>query len=213
MTEAEWLRCNDSMTMLQETSNGRTTRKWNLILCGFCRIDWSLLKDERSRTAVETAERFEDGQASREELNAAHEAAQFAAIALQGKEPLEVIRAAGKAHRAVERPCVIGRPVNLAEDRKRRAVVCDILGPLPFRTVEIEPAWRQPEVLELARQIYDERAFERMPELADALEQAGCHQEDLVDHCRYEDEHWRGCWVLDLLLGKEFLARHTRPDQ
>src|SRR5439155_24569283 len=58
-------------------------------------------------------------------------------------------------------------------------------------------------VVKLAQGIYDDRAFARLPILADALEEAGCMDTEILDHCRRAREHVRGCWVLDLLLGKE----------
>jgi hypothetical protein len=58
-------------------------------------------------------------------------------------------------------------------------------------------------VLKAAQAIYDERAFDRTPQLADALEQAGCTDADILGHCRGGGEHVRGCWVVDLLLGKK----------
>lgn len=57
-------------------------------------------------------------------------------------------------------------------------------------------------MVKLARAIYDERAFERMPILADALEDAGCHNPDILEHCRGPGPHVRGCWVVDILLEK-----------
>jgi hypothetical protein len=57
--------------------------------------------------------------------------------------------------------------------------------------------------LRLARLIYDERGFERMLELADALEEAGCDNDGILSHCRGPGPHVRGCWVVDLVLGKE----------
>jgi hypothetical protein len=57
-------------------------------------------------------------------------------------------------------------------------------------------------VLKLARAIYDDRAFDRLPVLADALEDAGCVERAILDHCRSGGEHVLGCWVVDLLLGK-----------
>jgi len=63
-------------------------------------------------------------------------------------------------------------------------------------------AWLTREVRALADGIYAERAFDRMPLLADALEAAGCTKADLIEHCRSGLEHARGCWVVDLLLGK-----------
>ena len=57
-------------------------------------------------------------------------------------------------------------------------------------------------VINLAQAIYDDRAFDRMPILADALEDAGCDNADILAHCRQPGEHFRGCWVVDLVLGK-----------
>ena len=54
----------------------------------------------------------------------------------------------------------------------------------------------------LAGAIYDERAFDRLPVLGDALEDAGCADAAILAHCRGPGEHVRGCWVVDLLLGK-----------
>jgi hypothetical protein len=58
-------------------------------------------------------------------------------------------------------------------------------------------------VVKLAQAIYEERAFDRLPVLADALEEAGYHDPDIVAHCRQPGEHVRGCWLVDLLLCKE----------
>ena len=62
--------------------------------------------------------------------------------------------------------------------------------------------WNGEMVCRLAQVIYDERAFDRLPILADALEDAGCENADILNHCRHPGEHMRGCWVVDLLLGK-----------
>jgi hypothetical protein len=73
----------------------------------------------------------------------------------------------------------------------------------PFRPVEADPSWLTSDVLALARGIYEEKAFDRMPILADALQDAGCANEDVLTHCRDTTvRHVRGCWVVDLVLGK-----------
>jgi hypothetical protein len=82
---------------------------------------------------------------------------------------------------------------------------CDLLREIfgnPFRPVCAELAWLTSDVLALARGIYDDKAFDRMPILADALQDAGCDNVNVLDHCREEREHVRGCWVIDMLLGK-----------
>jgi hypothetical protein len=82
------------------------------------------------------------------------------------------------------------------------AIVRDIFGN-PFRPVAVDRAWLTPTVTSLAQAIYDDRAFDRLPILADALEDAGCTDHDILAHCRGGGEHVRGCRVVDLLLGKE----------
>jgi hypothetical protein len=73
----------------------------------------------------------------------------------------------------------------------------------PFGAVSFAPAWFTPDVVAIARALYDERAFDRMPILAEALEVAGCDNADILFHCRLHTGHVRGCWVLDALLAKE----------
>jgi hypothetical protein len=68
--------------------------------------------------------------------------------------------------------------------------------------VTIDPNEISEKVVELARFIDNNRAFEQLPNLADALEESGCHDADILDHCRVPDTHGRGCWVIDLVLGK-----------
>ncbi len=72
----------------------------------------------------------------------------------------------------------------------------------PFRPIAADSAWLTPAVIAIAAAIYAERAFDRLPVLADALEEAGCTNADVLLHCRQPGEHVRGCWVVDLMLGK-----------
>jgi hypothetical protein len=90
------------------------------------------------------------------------------------------------------------------EERAAQArLLHDIFGPLPFREVAVTPEWLTADVIALARGVYDSKAFDRMPVLADALQDAGCDHAELLAHCRAAGwEHVRGCWVLDLLLGR-----------
>jgi len=72
----------------------------------------------------------------------------------------------------------------------------------PFRTVRLEPKWLSSTVVALANGIYQTRAFDGMPILADALQEAGCDNDDILNHCRGPGPHVRGCWVVDLILEK-----------
>jgi hypothetical protein len=77
----------------------------------------------------------------------------------------------------------------------------DIIGN-PFRPVAFDPEWRTSTAVLLARRMYDARDFAPMPVLADALQDAGCEHADILAHCRGPGPHVRGCWVVDLVLGK-----------
>jgi hypothetical protein len=83
-----------------------------------------------------------------------------------------------------------------------RALLRDIFGN-PFRPATLDPAWRTSTVVALARQMYESRDFGAMPILADALQDAGCDNEDILNHCRGDGPHVRGCWLVDLILRKE----------
>jgi hypothetical protein len=83
--------------------------------------------------------------------------------------------------------------------RQQEAIFREIVGN-PFQPVEFEPRWRTSDVVALARGIYDEKAFTRMPILSDALMDAGCEDETIIGHCRTSATHVRGCWLIDLIL-------------
>ncbi len=73
-----------------------------------------------------------------------------------------------------------------------------------FRPITFDPAWRTDTAVSLARGMYESRDFGAMPILADALQDAGCDNEHILNHCRgISTTHVRGCWVVDLVLGKE----------
>lgn len=88
-----------------------------------------------------------------------------------------------------------------AERAAQATLVREVIGN-PFRPVRLDPAWLSSPVLALAGTMYDARDFASLPILADALEEAGCDQPDVLAHCRGPGPHIRGCWVIDLVLGK-----------
>jgi len=99
----------------------------------------------------------------------------------------------------------------LIEERKRCSasdsvvlvgLLRDIFGN-PFRPVAFDASWRTSTVVAIAQGMYDPRDFSAMPILADALQDAGCDNDDILNHCRDANGvHVRGCWVVDLVLGK-----------
>src|SRR5262249_9691246 len=90
-----------------------------------------------------------------------------------------------------------------AGQRKQNAALLREVVGNPFRPVTLDPAWLSPTALALARTIYRQRTFAGLPVRADALLDAGCASTDLVAHCRSDGPHVRGCFAVDLILGKE----------
>jgi hypothetical protein len=83
---------------------------------------------------------------------------------------------------------------------------CDLLRDLignPFQEPQFNPSWRTTEAVTLATSIVKDRAFTGLPELANLLDKAGCNNTELLKHCRETKEHARGCWAVDLVLGKK----------
>ncbi|MBN9520519.1 hypothetical protein J0H58_18670 [bacterium] len=92
----------------------------------------------------------------------------------------------------------------LAREKQAQCVlVREVFGPVPFRTVRLKPEWQSAPVVALASRIYADRTFDRMPDLASALRDAGCDDTDILAHSRDPGPHVLGCWVLDMVLGKE----------
>jgi hypothetical protein len=228
MTEAEWLACPSAMKMLPFLRERASNRKLRLFACACCRRIWSLLVDERSRRAVEVLERYVDGEATKQELGAAQGAAALAVgqwHCRHRRSPEEhrlgdAAEAAKRAARPSDHKASLHETVRhaiscarSAEHRRtgfslepnlfQASVLRCVLGSLLFRPVLVLPDWRTPTVLALAQGIYHDHATDRHPILGDALEDAGCTDLDILGHCRGSGEHYRGCWVIDLLLGKE----------
>jgi hypothetical protein len=89
----------------------------------------------------------------------------------------------------------------LAEAVYQDRLLRDIFGN-PFRPDGFDARWRTANTIELASEIYEDRAFDRLPILDHALMDAGCDTEEILSHCRSEGPHVRGCSVVDLVLGK-----------
>ncbi len=213
MTEQDWLVASNAIPMVAFLRDRTSGRKLRLIACACCRQIWDRLTDLRSRRAVEVAERFADGAAPPTELRVAYTEADQAAVEAAGVSGMRWANALAAAQTGASDVTnlmtgdhgIIAFTSRRAKAGRRAAqcaVVRDIVGPLPFRPVSLDPAWLTSDVLALARGIYDDKAFDRMPILADALQDAGCDNDDVLTHCRGDGPHARGCWAVDLLLGK-----------
>ncbi len=219
MNQSEWQQSVNLNAMLEFVQGEAGDRKLRLFACACCRRIWPQLTDERSRRAVEVAERYADGAAGRQEIAAARAAARRAAAEAGG--PAMAQTAAWYAARTALKYSVwdlawyvawyaaraaTGRAGPWeAERREQAALLREILGD-PFRVVAMPRAWPAP-VAALARALY--AGEDGRGRLADALSDAGYSV--LADHFRTPD-HPRGCWALDLILGKRPLrpARRRR---
>ena len=208
MTESEWLACVDPQRMLTYLHGIVSDRKLRLFGCAFCRSVWNWISEDCFRNAVEVAERFADGQATTRELTEAkrESGAAFERSGLQGVtgKPQKAKGCAWSTTRSAGSAAMYPLWVFTTPDEKERqlSLLRDIFGN-PFRPSVLSSAWITPQVQNLAHNIYEDRKFDRLPDLADALEEGGCHETEILDHCRHPGPHVRGCWVVDLLLGKE----------
>ena len=212
MAEEQWLTCTDPQKMLSFLHGKASERKLRLFAVACCRRVWPQLTGPLWRGAVERSEHLAEGQAGPEELAIlparlweewrlpADAAARLAvSVELGARAAWEVARVASWANPHLSRAeeqlaqCQVGR---------------DVFGN-PFRPATVSPACMTPQLVALAQAAYDERELPsgqldpaRLAVLADALEEAGCTDADVLNHCRRPGVHVRGCWAVDLVLGK-----------
>jgi hypothetical protein len=259
MTPTEWQACKDPAALLSYLGGRISDRKLRLFACACCRRIWHLLPQPGSRLAVEAAERFADGQASKDELAQAEIAGKevtWAAVQAAhsgwGAPITEVARAAwvgvwaacaaeNTAEAHVWTEGVLGQTwdeptarslaartaqvaawartvaedrmtwsglVGPADQRGESEEVCqaDLLRDMVHNGAPCPPLpaawlrWNDGCIGKMARAIYEERRFQDLPILADALDDAGCNLPHLLDHCRSPHPHVRGCWAIDAIL-------------
>jgi hypothetical protein len=220
MTEQEWLQATDRRPMLEYLRGKVSDRKLRLFSCACCGIVWHLIAAEQNRRAVEFAERLADGATEGRNLAAVRAATRdgTAWCTLLASAWDAACQAAGSGARDAARSAFWSKTwdgrearetawsqARAAEKHAQAKVLRDIFGN-PFRPVSFDPAWltwHNSLLVSMARQMYESRNFTDMPVLADALEDSGCDNADILTHCRQSGEHVRGCWVVDLLLGKQ----------
>lgn len=221
MTEAEWLTCADPELVLAVASERTSNRKLRLIAVGCWRSFPFRPESGEWEAAVGTVERYADGLSTPGDLAAlttdraatqdgGRHNVQPADVRLLsvGLELLSQANDWSAADAAVRYATGFGSSFARGTVYKRLENIPAVLGLLrcvvgnPFRHAVVGPAWLTSTVVLLARQVYESRDFSPMPILADALQDAGCDNDDILTHCREAVEHVRGCWVIDLLLGK-----------
>jgi len=197
MTEQEWLICTDPHPMLEFLRGQASERKLRLFAVACSRRIWDRI-DAFGRDAVDVAVRFADGFATPEQLRSARLACQgaggHAAWYAAATNPKIAARNAARSAQA-------GAGCEAHELLAQASLVREIFGN-PFRRFSLKPSCLTFGAVKLAKTIYEERTFDRMSELADALEKAGCADHEILGHCRGPGPQVRGCWALDLVLGK-----------
>jgi hypothetical protein len=189
------------------------SRKWTLFLVACARRVIHLTPWEEARFTVDAVESFADGLLGVEQLEE---------LSLRDRERIHWSdqSTASWARKAI-RATLLLRQNDYPDSVSWAAVGCaaaalgnedaeyahqarllkDVFGN-PFQPVVFDLAWRTSTAVGLAERMYESRDFGLMPILADALEDAGCDSEAILAHCRGDGPHVRGCWVVDLVLGK-----------
>lgn len=222
MTEAEWLTATDPTPMLAFFQNKMSERKLRLFAVACVRRIWDVMLDVRSHHAIEVAERSADQLVSDEELARVSEEADKAYVdnlfnaddaRMDALNAASCISSPGREYWGqfgliLQGVCRASFEVNRREHAAQAARLRDIVGN-PFRPVTFDPDWQTSTVLSLAQAAYDQRELPagtldptHLAILADALQDAGCDNTDILDHCRGQGPHVRGCWVIDAILGK-----------
>jgi hypothetical protein len=221
MTEEKWVTSTEREACLEFVSDSASGRKVRLLAVSFSRQCWPTSENSPESQFVDIAERIADGVVTEEGVTAALNALEV----FRKKTWLEsegdwdlvtpVFQALLRADVSIsganfcaqisERLAGYSRKWGMDIDElhvEQMNLIRDIFGN-PFRPVAFDPRWRTGDTVGLARGIYEDRAFDRLLLLADALMDAGCADEQVLGHCQSEGPHVRGCWVVDLVLGKE----------
>lgn len=231
VTEEEWLACENTMPMLKflrEKKWGRRpwARKRRLFSIACCRrIEHQI--PEEGRQVLDTAERYADHAATDDELGVArrqadlmcdrtvnsygpdNDIANFVLRTTEEREHFQRPRSESRdpADWIASWVAVLlaggeSSPTLAREGIAMAGLLRCVIGN-PFRTTTVNSSWLTSTVRSLATGIYAEKAFDRLPILADALQDAGCDDADALGHLRSPGPHAKGCWVVDLVLGKQ----------
>jgi hypothetical protein len=222
-TEEKWLQKNDPVPLDRYLEPRLSDRKKQLFACASIRLFWDRLIDDRSKQLVEMSEAFAEGQVTIVDF-LTYCFKQIDNTDVDEKNPPPE----GRKQIKLDEVYAIRRMLGYVPSFSTSFVMehlsdidnshsseqtlhyqADLLRDLfgsPFHQPKLNSdwlTWNNSTVLSVAEKIYSERAFDLMPILADALQEAGCDDQRILSHCREEKVHAKGCWVVDLLLQKE----------
>ncbi len=218
MTEVTWDEANDHVPMMELVAARTSDRKLRLLLVAMARCVWERMPKGELRDAVSAAELYADGDESLSVVDDCRGRLYGWAMSAATEEQRAFFNSNDTnpvftLARLTTYPTKMLRSLTLSNSNWRgqssrlgtrvAELIREVFGN-PFRPVAFSPNWRTDTALTLARQMYDAREFSAAPILADALQDAGCDSDDLLNHLRDTSAtHVRGCWALDLVLGKE----------
>lgn len=227
LNENEWQNCSDPQAMLEFLKGRTSDRKAKLFAAAAFQLVGGLLQDKGQQRAIELLEQMAEGTATPESVRRGALGARRA-IPRDGMQMKESVDdpyfVALMLYRSIvssshpRKDVLLGRSANGAaahaalagsgvyDSEAVRAKMCRLLRDIfgnPFHAVGMDSCCLTPPVISVAKTIYDQRRFERMPQLADALTAAGCTDPTVLEHCRGEGLHVRGCWAIDLVLKKD----------
>jgi len=224
MTEEEWQIAIDPFALVISLRKKVSERKLRLFAVACCtRILHASQVSEYAREAIRVAEEYADGHATADQLQNPQV---FRSLAVFGSSAAEsacrnclelddpVVMADAASCNASWGIVAVGAfaeatnrldPVfekQLSEEKQHQTDLLRCIVGNPFRPATFTPTWRTEHAVGLSLRMYDGRDFAAMPILADAIEEAGCDNADVLTHCREPGPHARGCWVVDGVLGK-----------
>lgn len=214
MTRDGWDKTHFPLPLLRFLADNRslTPRKARLFGCACCRLKTDVITLDDRHTIAGIAEDYADGRVNDIGLKIAHLTARNLCaiepenrarrLAFLATEP--VVNLVNVGSEAVEWLLPESGVRTSLDYAGPNRILADLIREVfPHTNQHVELAWRTPAVDTLAQAIYDSRDFTALPILADALEEAGCSLDELLVHCRDPHvKHVRGCWAIDLVLGK-----------
>ena len=236
MNEAIWNASTDPEELLlilrqiKAPTSKLGRRKLRLYACGVCRLWWDSLNPE-SRKVIEITEQYSDGLASRSEFGRAqrmstydfgHPSPSTSSEHLLNRHTVDGAMNWLTSSAAIAGACVGQHLLAVArmqsqtklarESRRQLAVIREVFGN-PFNVPQFDSdwlRWNKGAIPKLASQIYAERRFGELANLAQCLESAGCRDSAILDHCISTEAHVLGCWLLDAILGRHWSKRKLR---
>ena len=200
MTEEEWFGATDLTQLLPTVKREASPRKLRLFMAGVCRCRWARYGMPIVNAVFDCAERYADGAVPRAVVDDTR--ARIAGGWFWGVPAEQLLCPKGDEFPALERFLAALQTSVWVEKAVLAGLLREVVGN-PFGRTDFDPNWLTSTVVLLAKQLYESGEFSAMPILADALQDAGCDSDDVLNHCRDANQfHVRGCWVVDLVLNK-----------